>query len=152
MSKVCRDLPGFAEICWNSKFRRIPDASGSIRTHPGRTRNRYQFRRNLHLAKGDPLLAHAAALGRPPAALRDGHRDDASFERADNDPHRKLDPEGRRRPGAARVRPILGLTHLSNYLTLKGSFSAVSKPNFASKYALESSRRDLQNALIFTVL
>ena len=26
--------------------------------------------------------------------------------------------------------PMLGLTQLSNYLTLKGSFSAVSKPNF----------------------
>ena len=47
---------------------------------------------------------------------------------------------------------MLGLTQLSNYLTLKGSFSAVSKPNFASKYALESSRRDLQNALLCTVL
>ena len=32
--------------------------------------------------------------------------------------------------------PVLGLTELSNYLTLKGSFSSVSKPNFASKYAL----------------
>ena len=32
---------------------------------------------------------------------------------------------------------MLGLTQLSNYLALKGSFSAVSKPNFASKYALE---------------
>ena len=31
--------------------------------------------------------------------------------------------------------------------TLPGSFSAVSKPNFAKKYALESSRQDLQNAL-----
>ena len=48
--------------------------------------------------------------------------------------------------------PMLALTQLSNYLTLKGSFSAVSKPNFASKYALESSRRDLQNALLCTVL
>ena len=48
--------------------------------------------------------------------------------------------------------PMLGLTQLSNYLTLKGSFSAVSKPNFASKYALESSRRDLQYALLCTVL
>ena len=48
--------------------------------------------------------------------------------------------------------PMLGLTKLSNYLTLKGSFSAVSKPNFASKYALESSRRDLQHALLCTVL
>ena len=47
---------------------------------------------------------------------------------------------------------MLGLTQLSNYLTLKGSFSAVSKPNFASKYSLESSRRDLQNALLCTVL
>ena len=48
--------------------------------------------------------------------------------------------------------PMLGVTQLSNYLTLKGSLSAVSKPNFASKYALESSRRDLQNALLCTVL
>ena len=36
--------------------------------------------------------------------------------------------------------------------TLPGSFSAVSTPIFASKYALESSRRDLQNALLCTVL
>ena len=36
--------------------------------------------------------------------------------------------------------------------TLESSFSAVSKPNFASKYSLESSRRDLHNALLCTVL
>ena len=48
--------------------------------------------------------------------------------------------------------PMLGLTQPSNYLTLKGSFSAVSKQNVASKYALESTRRDLQNALLCTVL
>ena len=36
--------------------------------------------------------------------------------------------------------------------TLEGSLSAVSKPNFASKYMLESSRRDLHNALFCTVL
>ena len=47
---------------------------------------------------------------------------------------------------------MLALTQLSNYLTLKGSFSAVLKPNVASKYALESSRRDLHNALLCTVL
>ena len=35
---------------------------------------------------------------------------------------------------------------------LQGSVSAVSKPNFASKYSLESSRRDLHNALLCTVL
>ena len=51
-----------------------------------------------------------------------------------------------------RLAPMLALTQLSNYLTLKGSFSAVSTPMFASKYALESSRRDLQNALLCTVL
>ena len=48
--------------------------------------------------------------------------------------------------------PMLGLTQLSNCLTLKGSFSSVSKPNFASKYAFESSRRDLHNALLCTAL
>ena len=36
--------------------------------------------------------------------------------------------------------------------TLQGSFSAVSKPNFVIKYSLESSRRDLHNALLCTVL
>ena len=36
--------------------------------------------------------------------------------------------------------------------TLEGSFSAVSKPNFASKYAFESSRRDLHKALLCTAL
>ena len=36
--------------------------------------------------------------------------------------------------------------------TLQGSFSAVSKPKFASKYSLESSRRDLHNALLCTAL
>ena len=36
--------------------------------------------------------------------------------------------------------------------TSRGSFSAISTPIFASKYALESSRRDLHNALLCTVL
>ena len=35
---------------------------------------------------------------------------------------------------------------------MRGSFSAVSKPIFASKYSLDSSRRDLHNALLCTVL
>ena len=42
--------------------------------------------------------------------------------------------------------------HRSIGQTLEGSFSAESKPNFASKYAFESSRRDLHNALLCTVL
>ena len=36
--------------------------------------------------------------------------------------------------------------------TLKGSFSAVSKRNFASKYVFESSRRDVHDALLCTGL
>ena len=36
--------------------------------------------------------------------------------------------------------------------TLQGSFSAVSKRNFARKYAFNRSRRDLHNALLCTAL
>ena len=36
--------------------------------------------------------------------------------------------------------------------TLQGSFSAVSKPKSAIQYSLESSRRDLHNALLCTAL
>ena len=36
--------------------------------------------------------------------------------------------------------------------SLHGAFSAVSNPNFSSKYAFESSRRDLHNALFCIVL
>ena len=46
----------------------------------------------------------------------------------------------------------LGDLYAESGQTSQGSFSAVSKPNFASKYALESSRRDLHNALLCTVL
>ena len=46
----------------------------------------------------------------------------------------------------------LGDLYTESGQTLQGSFSAVSKPIFASKYALESSRRDLHNAFLCTVL
>ena len=36
--------------------------------------------------------------------------------------------------------------------TLQGSFSAVSKPHFASQYTFQSSRRDLHNTLLCTAL
>ena len=49
-------------------------------------------------------------------------------------------------------RSYLGDLYAESGQTLQSSFSAVSKPNFASKYALESSRRDLHNALLCTVL
>ena len=44
------------------------------------------------------------------------------------------------------------IDYACEWQTLQGSFSAVSKPNFASKYAFESSRRDLHNALLRTAL
>ena len=53
-------------------------------------------------------------------------------------------PFGAAEPGP-RARVSIGQT-------LQGSFSAVLKPNFASKYAFESSRRDLHNALECTPL
>ena len=46
----------------------------------------------------------------------------------------------------------LGDLYTESGQTLQSSFSAVSKPIFATKYSLESSRRDLQNALICTAL
>ena len=42
------------------------------------------------------------------------------------------------------------LWHEAFLQTLEVSFSIVSKPKFASKYAFESSRRDLHNALLCT--
>ena len=42
----------------------------------------------------------------------------------------------------------LGDLYAESGQTSQGSFSAVSKPKFASKYAFESSRRDLHNALL----
>ena len=44
------------------------------------------------------------------------------------------------------------ISESSNLRTCQGSFSAVSKPNFATRYSLESSLRDLHNALLCTVL
>ena len=52
----------------------------------------------------------------------------------------------------SRPRNHLGDLYAESGQTLQGSFSAVSKPNFASKYSLESSRRDLHNALLCTAL
>ena len=46
----------------------------------------------------------------------------------------------------------LSLIFQPNEQTLQGSFSAVLKPNSASRYSLESSCRDLHNALLCTAL
>ena len=46
----------------------------------------------------------------------------------------------------------LGDLYTESGQTLQGSFSAVSKPNFASKDSFDSSRRDLHNALLRTAL
>ena len=44
----------------------------------------------------------------------------------------------------------LGDLYTESGQTLQGSFSSVSTPIFASKYSLESSRRDLHNTLLCT--
>ena len=49
-----------------------------------------------------------------------------------------------------RLQPAVRLGSIGQ--TSQGSFSAVSKQNFARKYAFESSRRDLHNAFLCTVL
>ena len=53
-------------------------------------------------------------------------------------------------PRRRRGRVVAALRGIGQ--TLQGSFSAVSKPTFASKYAFESSRRDLHKALLCTAL
>ena len=59
-------------------------------------------------------------------------------------------PRGRSGPWAAA--PAQAVVAEVRAAHLQGSFSAVSKPNFASKYSLESSRRNLHNALLCTAL
>ena len=77
-----------------------------------------------------------------------------SFSRLVEKRRRSLrSPALERRPNRAEAEPMLGLTQLSNYLTLKGSFERLYRSQVVQvKYALESSRRDLQNALLCTVL
>ena len=53
--------------------------------------------------------------------------------------------------GEVELRKDLGDLYAESGQTLRGSFSAVSKQNFASKYSLESSRRDLHDGLLCTV-
>ena len=61
-------------------------------------------------------------------------------------------PPGPRGPYLKGSISNLSLIFQQNQQTLQGSFSSVSTPIFASKYSLESSRRDLHNALLCTVL
>ena len=56
------------------------------------------------------------------------------------------------RVAICNVAEHLGDPYAESGQTLQGSFSAVSKPKFASKYSLESSCRDLHNALLCTAL
>ena len=66
--------------------------------------------------------------------------------------HRLGTPQADVSEGRRTQMEHLGDLYAESGQTLRGSFSAVSKPNFASKYSLESSRRDLHNALLCTVL
>ena len=51
-----------------------------------------------------------------------------------------------------KIKSLGGVNMWKLNQTLNGSFSAVSKPNFASKYSLESSWRDLQDLHAFAPL
>ena len=51
-----------------------------------------------------------------------------------------------------KIKSLGGVNMWKLNQTLRGSFSAVSKPNFASKYSLESSWRDLQDLHAFAPL
>ena len=77
------------------------------------------------------------------------------FDTAVNEPSKVWHPNQRvalRRGLLGGLRP-LGVLELGRIgQTSEGSFSAVSKPNFASKYAFESSRRDLHNVLLCAAL
>ena len=71
----------------------------------------------------------------------------------ENEPEKEVAGESRRSaatsPRVLVIRPAEGPAMRQ---FLEDSFSAVSKPNFAGKYALENSRRDLKNARLCTVL
>ena len=54
--------------------------------------------------------------------------------------------------GANRRAPTGRGDGIRRWQILQGSFSAVSKSSFATKYSLESSRRDLHNTLLCTAL
>ena len=54
--------------------------------------------------------------------------------------------------GPSEVVNAVGRRLFGSWQTLQGSFSAISKQNFASKYAFESSCRDLHNAPLCTAL
>ena len=58
--------------------------------------------------------------------------------------------EGKHDDEVRRHAVDLGNLYAESGQTLQGSFSAVSKQNFARNYSLESSRRDLHNALLCT--
>ena len=90
---------------------------------------------NFFFAKicGRPGSASGGARRRPPPA-RPAH-DEASEKRA-----------------ATAAGAISCCTRWGIGQILQGSFSAVSKPKFARKYAFESSRRDLHNAPFCTAL
>ena len=57
--------------------------------------------------------------------------------------HMSKKPEPEAHPPSFADSNRLGYLYAESGQTLQGSFSAVSKPNVASKYSLESSRRDL---------
>ena len=60
--------------------------------------------------------------------------------------------QARRQRRRGQLHEDLGDLYAESGQTLQGSLTAVSKLNFATKYALKSSRRDLHNAVLCSVL
>ena len=81
------------------------------------------------------------------------------FDTAENEPCNlprttalRRAPRGGARPAGRGPRRGGMAAVLGAATFIQGSFSAVSKRNFASKYAFESSRRALYNPLLWTAL
>ena len=114
-----------------------------------------------HTPQQDCYFSHPTSLScsRPLSATGRGPRGRSVFRRrCPSSGRRTLAPElqGGRRPSAtssaSESTPFFKDGCHGIRQTLEGSFSAVSKPNFASKYAFESSCRDLHNTLFCTSL
>ena len=95
----------------------------------------------MHLHKRSRRTSRSSALATP---LRRGDAAPRAPTTASGPPFR---PRG---PSLKGSISNLSLIFQPNEQTLQGSFSSVSTPNFASKYSLESSWRDLQDLIRFT--
>ena len=119
-------------------------------------------RSNEHLCRAE---ARISLLVEDDHEGEDEERGEEHVAKREAREHQLVPPPGRKlallRPGVGVPVTVhrvtleeqhLGDLYAESGQTLQASFSSVSKPQFATKYALQSSRRDLHNALLCTVL